>query len=84
MALKYQPYGHAQEVAPGVARVTYTTRKRTAAPMFVRARVELAGHFGIVSTRMTQPVIVAQAEDSAWITWESRLLRDDEPDSVRA
>lgn len=83
MELKYSPYGVAREVSPGVARVTYG-RKRTIAPQLIRARVDLAGHYDVSSTRITQPRIVAQATDSSWITWESRLLRDDEPDSIRA
>lgn len=81
--LNYRPYGRAVSIAPDIARVTFN-RKRTIAPGFIRARVELAGHFGIISTRMTQPRIIAQAIDGAWITWESRLLQDNEPDAERA
>ena len=66
-----------------VARVTLSTRKRTAAPGYIIARVELAGAFNILSTRMTRPRIVAQGQDGGWMTWESRLLRDDEPDTPR-
>ena len=80
--LRYQPYGHAVEVSPDVVRVTFT-RKRTVAPQIIRARVELAGYFDILSTRMTTPRIVMQARDGAWTTWESRRLRDDEPDTPR-
>lgn len=66
-----------------IARVTLSTKSRTIAPGYIIARVELAGAFNIVSTRMTQPRIVAQGESGEWMTWESRLLRDDEPDSTR-
>lgn len=77
-------YGVPVEISTGVARVTFSTKQRTAAPGHIRARVALAGHFDIISTRMTQPRIVAQGQSGEWMTWESRLLRDDEPDSVRA
>lgn len=84
MPLKYQPYGRPVEVSPGIARVTFSTRKRTITPQYIRARVELAGHFDIVARRMTQPRIIAQGTSGDWMTWESRLLDDSEPDSALA
>lgn len=81
--LKYQPFGRAVAVAPDVARVTFKTRRRSIAPGIVRARVELAGHFDISGARMTTPQIVAQSADGAWMTWEARALRPDEPDTAR-
>lgn len=81
---KYQPYGRPVEVSPGIARVTFSTRQRRITPQLIRARVALAGHFDILSTRMTQPRIVAQGTSGDWMTWESRLLDDSEPDSIRA
>lgn len=80
--LNYRPHGRAVSIAPDVARVTFNGA-RTIAPGLIRARVELAGHFDIISTRMTRPRIIAQATNGAWTTWESRLLRDDEPDTAR-
>ena len=74
-------HGQAVEVAPGVARVTFG-RERRVAPQLIRARVELAGYFDVSGKRITAPRIVAQAQDGATMTWEVRLLRDDEPDTV--
>ena len=73
--------GQAVEVSPGVARVTFG-RERRITPQLIRARVELAGYFDVSGRRITAPRIVGQAPDGAWMTWEARLLRADEPDTV--
>lgn len=77
---KISPFGHVQEVSPGIVRVTFSLKRRSAAPGYIRARVALAGHFDTLCTRLTNPRIVAQVAGE-WMTWESRLLDASEPDS---
>lgn len=79
--MKHTPLGKPVEVSPGVAQVTFSTRVRSIAPQFIRARVELAGFYDTLGRRITPPRIVAQGVEGGWITWEARHLGDDEPDT---
>jgi hypothetical protein len=51
------------------ARVTFSTKTRTAAPGLIRARIALFGEFDCTGKDATEPRIVAQG--NGWMTWES-------------